>query len=109
MEALDINLKPQIYDWYSAGKQYELRAARGKFSPEAVVQDRPVILHKGNTGVSSNGRIGNVVLGTLDEILEVVSPQSIAPPITSKQELKQGAVQTMGVHDQYVAFEIIFT
>jgi hypothetical protein len=107
MTPLEIYLKQEMYDWYYAGKEYELRAPFGQFSPKNVIRGRRVILYRGQTGISRKGVIGEVLLGSLDVILDKVEPEKFAPSVSSEEELKRGAVQIMGNHQNYIAFQVI--
>jgi len=108
MGTLEVYLKRDIFDWYSAGKEYELRANRGRFSSDRLVEGMEVELYRGNTGVSRVGRIGGVAVGSLDEVLAQVPFEKIAPFVDSCGELKRIAESLMGRCDSYVAFQILF-
>jgi hypothetical protein len=106
MQPLDVYVKQDIYEWFFQGKDYELRAPHGRFSPDQVVEGRPCIVHKGNSGTSSQGTVGNVIIGGLDEILGQVDFRRIAPLIQNEQSFRSAVQQLMGYQREYIAFEI---
>jgi len=106
MDPLRLYVQRQIYDWYNMGKDYEIRNPTGRFSPEKVFTGRDLILYKGNSGVFRNGQVGDVMVRPLDEILDTVTVDRIAPRMHSRTDLVKAVYSLLGPHDEYIAFEV---
>ena len=68
---------------------------------------RKVELRKGYSGDSLWGTIGQVEIGSLNEILAEVSWCSIIPRARSKEEALQQIFSILGEKDTYIAFEVL--
>ncbi|MEA3378648.1 MAG: hypothetical protein U9Q69_03320 [Nanoarchaeota archaeon] len=94
-------------DFRDNGKTYELRACKGNFSEKFVYAGRNVELRKGYSGKSIWGKIGNVVIGTLDEVLERINYSLIIPKASSRQEAIAEIESYLGKKPKYIAFEVL--
>ena len=106
MEPLKIYFKRDIYDWYSYGKKWEMWPLNNKFSPINIFCGRDVILLKGRTGISRNGVIGEVKIGSLDKLLSQISYHKFAPHLDSEIEFRDLIKRLLKDSERYIAFEI---
>ena len=107
MDTLHVYLKREVYGWYNQGKTHELRVPVGEFAPEKIMTGKGVVLHRGNSGITQSGNVGEVITDSLDVILKTVDANKIAPPIKTSDELMPLVHKMLGVHDKYVCFEVI--
>ncbi len=109
---LHVLLKDKYYDAFVAGtKRYEVRlSSNAMYTPQKVFPGREVSLQRAYRKVHALGVVGEVITGTIDEILEIVDFRLIDPEAGTKDELAVEVLKMMKcrqVKAQFVAFEIV--
>ncbi len=97
---------PFFNDFIFNGKTYELRGYSPNFCEKTVFRNRPVRLRKGFSEESLWGKVGKVVIGSLDEIFAQVYFKEIEPRTKSIQQAKDEIKKGMKKYDKYIAFEV---
>ncbi|MBR9700982.1 hypothetical protein GOV11_03905 [Candidatus Woesearchaeota archaeon] len=108
MDRLFVPLSSEPFeDFINNGKQYEIRAHARNFSNKFVYTGRDVELRKGYSGSSIWGTIGDVFVDTLDSIMDNVDYRLIEPRAQSRKDAIRENIEQIGLHDEYIAFQII--
>ena len=106
MRPLKIYLEEKFFDDYEHGKTHELREFGHFFNKKNIYEGQSLRLIKKNRSLYRNATVGEVIIGSLDEILEKVDYKAFSPNISSVQAF----TQVMGIRlprQPYIAFEAL--
>ncbi|MFH1173946.1 MAG: hypothetical protein V1725_02330 [archaeon] len=107
MTRLFVPLMTAWFEAFTSGrKTYELRGYGRQYTEKNVYPGKEVELRKGYSGASLHGTIGEVVIGSLDDILEQVPYRAIMPDARTRSEVKENAQALLANNEKYIAFEI---
>lgn len=105
---LFVPLTTQAYEWFSMGKEFELRKSERCWNRKQIYSDRGVTLSKGyGKRDRKKGRVGKVIFSSLDLILSRVPFRKIIPIAKNRKEAKEIVRNILGEAKEYVAFEVI--
>ncbi|MBN1157039.1 hypothetical protein JXA85_05450 [Candidatus Woesearchaeota archaeon] len=116
---LNIYLKEKAYEEYGHGKKWEIWQYGGQYTEANVYTGRPVIIHKAKSKQSLKREIGQVIVGSLDDIvgekdvfengskIEKADYHHFAPSIGSFHDLKIELKQLrFNLDGRFIAFEV---
>ena len=110
MDRLFVPLNSEPFeDFNNSSKTYEVRGYGRQYTKKYVYLGRDVELRKGYNGSSLWGKIGDVEVGTIDDILHKIRWKKIIPKARSKEEAIKQINKILGVKDKYIAFEVIIS
>ncbi|MDD5192957.1 MAG: hypothetical protein PHF67_00045 [Candidatus Nanoarchaeia archaeon] len=105
---LFVNLRTIYFEQFrNRTKRYEIRSYGKGFNEKYVYTDRDVELRNAWNRGSLFGTIGEVVIGSLDNILDKVDYRLILSESNSREDAKRTITEILGTCDKYVAFEVI--
>ena len=109
MDRLFVPLNTTAFDWFKHyDKTYELRFYGRQYTEKHVFRGRRVELRKGYVGESIWGEIGDVIVGTLEDILDNVSYHKIIPIANNRDDAIKKINEILGIKEKYIAFEVKF-
>ena len=108
MDRLFVPLSSEPFnDFKFHNKLYELRSYGRNFTEEYACNGRKVELRRGYSGESLFGVIGEVVIGTIEEVFSKLDFKKIEPRLNSIEEAIQENTNRLGRKERYIAFQII--
>lgn len=109
IDSIFVNLTTEPFmDFAMRGKGYEIRGYGRGFTKHYVYTGRRVELRWAWSRGSLWGTIGEVVVGTLDEILDKIDYKQIEPRAVSREEAVSEINKTLkNKPEKYIAFQVI--
>ena len=102
-----VPLTEENFNDFDNGKDFELRKAERGWTPKNIRTGRRVTVSCGyGTKRRIEGRIGQVIVGTLEEIFEKVAFKRIEPRARDRHHARLMNIEILGNASQYIAFEI---
>lgn len=106
LKPLFIPVKSEVYNWYSCGKEWEVRPCKRRYNERSVFKNRFVNVSR---GYSHDRFLGIVdlepIVGTLEYILNQVPYNKIIPPAKLENEVKE-KILSLTSFSKYIAFHI---
>ncbi|MFH1400920.1 MAG: hypothetical protein ABIH41_05345 [Nanoarchaeota archaeon] len=108
-DRLFVNLSTEPYlDFLERGKRYEIRAyGRNGFHEANVYDGRPVELRRAWSRGSIFGTVGEVVVGSIDDIFDAIDYALIEPRVRTREEAVAENRTMLKNPEKYIAFEVI--
>ncbi len=109
VDRLYVPLTAEAYGWYkSGGKRYELRKHGRQFREKYVYTGRLVQLRRGHSGESTWGAVGEVIVGTIEEIFSTIDYRKIIPIANSREEaIRKSKEFGLDNNTECIAFEVL--
>jgi len=108
MDRLFVPLTKQSFEDFRKGKIFEVRILRRQWSKKNVRSGRHVTLSCGYSGPRIEGKVGQVLTGSLGNIIRRLPFHKIEPRAKSKTEAVRMNLEILGEAEEYIAFEIKF-
>lgn len=113
MDRLFVPLNNEAFYWFkNNNKSFELRGYVNGWREKYVYNGRKVELRRGyNTRDKIFGKVGKVVIGSINDIFDKVNYRKIIPIAKSKEEAIKKAKEILNKnkkHKKFTAFEMIF-
>lgn len=100
--------KESFIDFRDNGKEVEVRKNERQYTVKTVFTGRPVELRLGYSGRESIwGTIGDIVVGTWDDIFHYFPLQRIEPSALTIEYAIGENIRLMGISQSIIAFQII--
>ena len=94
-------------DFSFNGKTFEIRGYGRQYTEKHVYPGRDVELRKGYSGESLKGKIGQIEIGSLSQILKKIDYKLVIPLASSELSAFKKIKEILGSREKYIAFEVL--
>jgi len=109
IKELFVPVTSTVFDWYYNDKKiFELRTYGKKWNEKYIYKNRPVKIRKGyNTKSEIRGKIGKIVIGSIEKIFIKIPFKEIVPIAKTEEFALEIINSILPASEKYIAFEII--